>query len=124
MGRTSASAGLASWSQMQGSYRGLSQLILRFGFSGLPEKNHHVVRDSTEALEHVCIYLGVGWGLWVVCTGGVLSVRGGRSACRSGAAVSSGPPPAQPSAAADRPPTLTTTPHASVETHEHTYTRG
>ena len=67
MGRTSASAGFASWSQMQGSYRGLSQLILRFGFSGLPEKNHHVVRDSTEALEHVCIYLGAGWGCgWFV----------------------------------------------------------
>ena len=61
MGRTSASAGFASWSQMQGSYRGLSQLILRFGFSGLPEKKKILrsVRDSTEAVEHVYII----WGL-------------------------------------------------------------
>ena len=62
MGRTSASAGFASWSQMQGSYRGLSQLILRFGFSGLPEKKPPLVRKSTEALEHVYIIWGLGGG--------------------------------------------------------------
>ena len=69
MGRTSASAGFASWSQMQGSYRGLSQLILRFGFSGLPEKKKILrsVRDSTEAVEHVYIFLGVGCGVLGRC---------------------------------------------------------
>ena len=68
MGRTSASAGFASWSQMQGSYRGLSQLILRFGFSGLPEKKKILrsVRDSTEAVEHVYIFGGWVWGGWFV----------------------------------------------------------
>ena len=63
MGRTSASAGFASWSQMQGSYRGLSQLILRFGFSGLPEEKKTLfvkrLNRSTRARE--CVW-GLGWG--------------------------------------------------------------